>query len=514
MGSKLETISIFLLLSTLLSSPIHSTSTDGLIRIQLKKVKLDENNRIESNLRLGDGHYSKIATRSYRQSVNSIGESQESGIISLNNYMDAQYFGEIGIGTPPQKFKVIFDTGSANLWIPSSECISSVSCFLHSKYESSHSSTYKANGRPAAIHYGSESISGYFSKDTVEVGDLVIQHQEFIEVTKEPGLTFLAGKFDGILGLGFKEISIGSAIPVWDNIVNQDLVKDRVFSFWLNQQSKESEGGEIVFGGLDPKHYKGQHTYIPVTRTGYWQFDMDDVLIGGEPRGFCKSGCSAIADSGTSFIAGPVDVIKQINRAIGVNGLINVYCKSAIEAFWKLIFDLISSGVDPNRICPVIAFCPKSEDLEVSPGIASFVDRNDDASTGIEIAPPTCTICKAIVGFLQKTLAKNQTKDTITGFVSVICKLLPMEEMTVDCARLPLMPTISFIIGGKEFELSPDDYILKIGEGADVQCLSGFVPLDLPTYHGSFWKLGDAFMRRYHTVFDYDNLRVGFAEAA
>lgn len=40
-------------------------------------------------------------------------------------------------------------------------------------------------------------------------------YQDFIEATREPSLTFLLAHFDGILGLGFKEISVGDAVPVW-----------------------------------------------------------------------------------------------------------------------------------------------------------------------------------------------------------------------------------------------------------------------------------------------------------
>lgn len=56
-----------------------------------------------------------------------------------------------------------------------------------------------------------------------------------------------------------------------DNMVNQHLVKQHIFSFWLNQRGKEGEGGEIIFGGVDPNHYKGVHTFVPVTQKGYWQ---------------------------------------------------------------------------------------------------------------------------------------------------------------------------------------------------------------------------------------------------
>ncbi|KAD7117349.1 hypothetical protein E3N88_04617 [Mikania micrantha] len=479
----------------MLSAPIFSTSTDRLIRIKLKKTKYDDNN----NTTYGD------FLKTFIMKYSNFDDYKESGTIALNNYMDAQYFGEIGIGTPPQKFKVIFDTGSANLWIPSSECISSVSCFSHSKYESSQSSTYKANGKPAVIHYNNRSVSGYFSKDIIDVGGLIVKDQEFIEATKEPGVTFLTGKFDGILGLGFKEISVDNAIPVWDNIISQHLVKDNVFSLWLNGQSDQENGGEIVFGGVDPKHYKGEHTYVPITQKGYWQFDIGDVVIGGEPSGFCESGCSAIADSGTSFIAGPTSVITRINRAIGANGLISVYCKSALEEIIKLIFKLLSTGVnDLSRICLFVCYINN---------IASVVDMTDDVLATLE-APPRCTICKVILGFVHNTLAKNETKKTLIGLTNSICGLVPFAEPMVDCARLPSMPIISFIIGGKQFELSPHDYILKIGDGDDIQCFSGFVPLDIPPPHGPLWKLGDMFMRRYHTVYDYDNLRVGFADAA
>lgn len=60
-------------------------------------------------------------------------------------------------------------------------------------------------------------------------------------------------------------------------MIEQGLVSEPVFSFWLNRNSDEEEGGEIVFGGVDPNHFKGKHTYVPVTRKGYWQVGIQTI---------------------------------------------------------------------------------------------------------------------------------------------------------------------------------------------------------------------------------------------
>lgn len=134
------------------------------------------------------------------------------------------------------------------------------------------------------------------------MGGLRVKGQLFAEATKEPGLTFLTARFDGILGMGLKEISVDGVLPPFDNMVDQarapvprrkacpdaivsntsicafqGLVAEPVFSFWLNRNTEGAQGGELVLGGVDPAHYVGKHTYVPLTRKGYWQFAMDQA---------------------------------------------------------------------------------------------------------------------------------------------------------------------------------------------------------------------------------------------
>ncbi|XP_041894135.1 cathepsin D [Corvus kubaryi] len=339
-----------------------------------------------------------------------LGFAEEGGPIPeiLKNYMDAQYYGPIGIGTPPQNFTVIFDTGSSNLWVPSVHCsMLDIACILHHKYDSSKSSSYVKNGTKFAIRYGTGSLSGFLSQDTVTLGDLKIPDQTFGEATKQPGMTFIAAKFDGILGLAYPRISVEQVEPFFDNIMKQRLVSKNVFSFYLNRDPSGVPGGELLLGGTDPKYYKDELTWYNVTRKAYWQIHMDAVDVANGVS-VCQGGCEAIVDTGTSLITGPTKEVKKIQEAIGAKPLIK-------------------------------------------------------------------------------------------------------GEYMIPCEKVPALPNVTMTLGGKAFQLTGEQYVLKVVSGSETVCLSGFSGLDIPPPGGPLWILGDVFIGPYYSVFDRDNNRVGFA---
>lgn len=145
----------------------------------------------------------------------------DTGAIVINDYANSQYYGEIQLGTPGQSFEVIFDTGSSDLWVASSNCDDS--CGRHAEYDASASSTYIANGTVFNIEYGSGPVSGYQSFDTLNFGGMTVAQQEFAEVTNAAGLgaAYKLGHFDGILGMAFPVLSVNDVTPPFYNLINQ-----------------------------------------------------------------------------------------------------------------------------------------------------------------------------------------------------------------------------------------------------------------------------------------------------
>jgi len=341
-----------------------------------------------------------ILARGMKRIPSNIKMSKEGNVV-INDYENSQYYGQVSLGTPAQNFEVIFDTGSSDLWVASSQCDSS--CGRHAKYNSAESSTYVANGTVFDITYGSGPVSGFESVDVLNCGGLVVQSQEFAQVTDASGLgaAYKLGKFDGILGLAFPILSVNKVPTVFENIVSQGLVDSAEFAFYLGNESGEK--GELVFGGVDSAHYTGSFTYVPLKATTYWEIQLDAMNAGS--TSIMTGGQSAIVDSGTSLLTGPTDAVKKIAEQIGA-------------------------------------------------------------------------------------------KEFVAGEYLVSC----------DASTLP---NFEFVIAGTTYTLAPSDYLIPDGD----LCLLGMMGMDIPRPTGPLWILGDVFMRKYYTVFDVANKRVGFALA-
>ncbi|KAM0870459.1 hypothetical protein ACQ4PT_039972 [Festuca glaucescens] len=484
------------------------------VREAVNQVRVNEQ-RMFVEVAAAEQRRKSYRSRRWAREDQSLRDGQQA-VIELKNYANAQYVGQIGVGNPPQNFTVVFDTGSSNLWVPSAHCYFSLACYFHPRYVSRRSSTYKENGTPVALHYGPVAIFGFYSEDEVTVGGLVVKNQEFIEATYEHGFTFLAAKFDGILGLGFKEISAEGSVPVWYNMVAQGLVKNSTtFSFWLNRNANDGEGGEIVFGGDDPKHYKGSHTYTRVTRKAFWQFEMGDFLIGGRSTGICVDGCAAIAHSGISLISGPICAIAQIHEQIGATGVANEECKQVVAGYGEEMIELLIAKTPPAQVCSRIGLCYASDGTRgASAGIESVVGETGTSSVN-DMSDALCNACEMAVTWMQSEFLLNRTKEGTLEYVNRLCHHMPSPVGSyVDCRRIDSLPSISFSIGGRIFELQPEQYILKVGEGFLTRCISGFTALEIPPPIGPFWILGEVFMGAYHTIFDYGKMKVGFADSA
>uniref|UniRef100_A0A914VAF3 Peptidase A1 domain-containing protein n=1 Tax=Plectus sambesii TaxID=2011161 RepID=A0A914VAF3_9BILA len=245
----------------------------------------------------------------------------------LTDYLNAQYYSTITVGTPPQNFKVLFDTGSSNLWLPCAGCsFSDIACFLHAKFDCSKSSTCNETSQPFQIQYGSGSMQGHVDYDTVcfgtaDSGYCTDRNQGLACATAEPGLAFVAAKFDGILGMGFDSISVNHILQPMDQIfADKTKCPQSVIAFWLNRDTTGAHGGEMTLCGTDPNHYTGSIAWEPVTHADYWRINMDSLAIGTTVFG---SNVSAIVDTGTSLMAGPTDAVKRINQMIGASEVIN-----------------------------------------------------------------------------------------------------------------------------------------------------------------------------------------------
>lgn len=264
--------------------------------------------------------------------------------VPMFNLGDEAWIGNITIGTPGQPFRVIFDTGSSNLWIPSVQCIEKYDAGCQNKLQYNHSNSKTYNPDPCEmlfIPYGTGFLLGFLSNDTVNVGSIAVKNQEFGEAVYMANF-FADFPMDGILGLGFQSIASDKVVPVFDQMMKQNLLADNVFSVYLSSTPGD-ETSAILFGGVDSKYYTGNFSYASVLLPSYWLVGLQQVFVSGKMIHQCALDyCPTVVDTGTSIIVGPPYGVNSLVEAIGT---VNTDC-SNVASLPTIAFQIAGTTFD------------------------------------------------------------------------------------------------------------------------------------------------------------------------
>ena len=222
-----------------------------------------------------------------------------------NIQLDSEFLSDIYIGSNGDKVSVVMDTGSADLWMFSTDCVGCSG--THNYYNPSKSSTFKNTTTPFKLLYGDGSqTSGILAFDTVNLAGAPIQAQS-IDVAHTISPNLQSNAMDGILGLGFPNLmsvqgQTGVSTPV-TNMMSQGLIPAGMFGLQYiktNLWSYLGGGGAWTFGGYDSSVISGLINSVPLTRAQYWMISMDQVSVGSAYS--YKPTQNVIVDSGTTLI--------------------------------------------------------------------------------------------------------------------------------------------------------------------------------------------------------------------
>ncbi|KAI9303376.1 aspartic peptidase domain-containing protein [Cunninghamella echinulata] len=276
---------------------------------------------------------------------------------NLYNYEAVTYLVNLAIGTPLQNFTVAVDTGSSDLWVPSTTC-STTDC-PHSRFDSTQSSSFQNLSQSFDIKYGSGAVNGVYGKDTVIIGNVQVSNQQFGLASSAKGVfdtdtTTVGGSGsssnnndptpNGILGLGYPLLTTNSQTrsnynPVVFNMIEQKLIANAIFSIYMNQREASGWAGEIIFGGVDQSKYTGDLVYAPnvpqASNNGrsiysYWMVYAQGIALNGTSNdqtiSFTSSSSSSsglsnefIIDTGTTLTYLPSDIAQTIVSSITTN---------------------------------------------------------------------------------------------------------------------------------------------------------------------------------------------------
>lgn len=313
--------------------PEHSLEEASIYSVPLLRSERSSENHARLVKWIGDTHERKV------HPVRLIHEGAQTqklvSEVKLQNADMVEYYGVVQVGE--QKFKTVYDTGSGILWVPGAKCVEEA-CRNHHRLKLADGIALDQG--EVSIKYGTGHMSGQRATATVHTAGVKVKDQTFLMSTEEHGQVFQQGKFDGVFGMGRKKLSVilskpgdksGRTNPFYMNAIKQQRLKTPEFSFYVS--ATNGKPGAVVFGGTNPKLYKGAITMHPGRSEAYWMMDIQamsvhqdesdsDPLVMVDTSDAVNSGDAClrgIADTGTSLLVGPPQFIRPLLEHVNVH---------------------------------------------------------------------------------------------------------------------------------------------------------------------------------------------------
>lgn len=385
------------------------------------------------------------------------------------------YSGIISVGRPAQSFRVVFDTGSGHLVVPSVEC-GSEACQVHLKYNQTASESavpINVDGSVVPpgkmcdqvnIGFGTGKVKGEFAKDVVCLGgasegeDLPCITMHAVMAIEMSTLPFKNFGFDGILGMGLSGLSLNKNFSFFDMLSGSGQIGTHHFGVFLTD-GDEGEESEIAIGGHNPTRTLTPISWTPVAmpEMGYWQVEIKAVRVGGVPINICQDGsCRGVVDSGTSHLGIPAPFDKEIAEMLTMPAGDMLDCRLADLPELEIELPGMNITLHPDTYMRRL---PLREDVNV------------DSAKGVTMPE-------------KGELERSESQDGAAA-------------AAVASA------------GGSDNETAPD------APGTVPRfCRPRLMPVNMPAPLGpNLFILGEPVLHRYYTVFDWKGPSVGFGLA-
>ncbi|KAI8967352.1 aspartic peptidase domain-containing protein [Mycotypha africana] len=414
----------------------------------------------------------------------------------LYNAYGKEYLIEIGIGTPPQYFNITLDTGSADVWVPSISCPSSMCPYA--RFQNQTSSSFKLLDDTLSIEYGAGSCTGAYAMETVTLGaaDSSSSRSDSDIITVPNFTVGLVSRADnmltapstassepsnGILGLGYPDISMKNGTKPTHFVMSlyqNKVIQKPIFSIFLNKQLAYGSTGEIILGGVDESKFVGSLNYAPVISYDVSQFYVSANILGAKKK-------SNMTTSGLE---------NQENYL-----------------YWAIPGQGVSTSSGYNYDTSAAAAAAKMD--------AYILD------TGTTLTYVPAKVAEAIVMSITKN-ASTTKLDTLDNIYRVSCQQLAKNhddyvsfQFSTSASAVSTTP-ISIQIPVSELVIPLDDDITATSGDVDdavasaKACMFGIapVPTGLDLTEGETWILGESVLRSVYTVFDLQQNRVGFGK--